>query len=52
MGLPACKFSGESAYISVDVYLRLETAADAKHEFTNGQVLAMAGARFVHNQIS
>lgn len=52
MGLPALEFPGEPAYVSADDYLRLETAAEAKHEFTNGRVLAMAGATPAHNEIN
>ena len=52
MGLPAFKFPDESAHVSADDYLRLETAAEAKHEFTNGRVLAMAGATPAHNEIN
>jgi Uma2 family endonuclease len=52
MGLPAFKLPEESAYVSADDYLRLETAAEGKHEFTNGRVLAMAGATPTHNEIN
>ena len=52
MGLPAFKFPPEFVPVSADDYLRLETAAEAKHEFTNGRVLAMAGATPAHNEIN
>jgi Uma2 family endonuclease len=52
MGLPAFKFSEEPAYVSAEDYLRLETSAEAKHEFTNGRVLAMAVATPAHNEIN
>ena len=52
MGLPAFTFSEEFIPISADDYLRLETSAEAKHEFTNGRVLAMAGATPAHNEIN
>jgi Uma2 family endonuclease len=52
MGLPAFKFPEESAYVSAEDYLRLETTAEVKHEFANGRVLAMAGATPAHNEIN
>ncbi len=52
MDLPAFKLPEESAYISADDYLRLESTAEVKHEFTNGRVWAMAGATPVHNEIN
>jgi Uma2 family endonuclease len=52
MGLPAFKFPEEFVPVSADDYLRLETAAESKHEFTNGRVLAMAGATPAHNEIN
>ncbi|MET4074271.1 Uma2 family endonuclease [Hymenobacter sp. UYCo722] len=52
MGLPAFKLPEEFVPVSADDYLRLETAAEAKHEFTNGRVLAMAGATPEHNEIN
>ena len=52
MGLPAFKSAEESAYVSAEDYLRLETTAEAKHEFTNGRVVAMAGATPAHNEIN
>lgn len=52
MGPPAFKLPEESAYVSPEAYLQLETTAEAKHEFTNGRVLAMAGATPAHNEIN
>jgi Uma2 family endonuclease len=49
---PAFKLPEESAYISADEYLRLETTTETKHEFTNGRVLAVAGASPAHNEIN
>ena len=52
MGLPAFKLPEEFVPVSAEDYLRLETAAEVKHEFTNGRVLAMAGATPAHNEIN
>ena len=52
MGLPAFKRPEEFAFVSAEEYLRLETTAEAKHEFTNGRVWAMAGATPAHNEIN
>ena len=52
MGLPAFKLPEESAYVSVEDYLRLETAAETRHEYANGRVWAMAGAEMAHNDIN
>ncbi len=38
-------------YISVEEYFLLEEAAPEKHEYINGDVLAMAGATEEHNDI-
>ncbi|MEC4805266.1 MAG: Uma2 family endonuclease [Jaaginema sp. PMC 1079.18] len=38
--------------ISPEEYLKLESQSEAKHEYFNGQVYAMAGARGTHNIIS
>jgi len=35
-----------------DEYLRMEEAAETKHEFWNGQIIDMAGATVVHVEIS
>ena len=32
-------------------YLALESVAEIKHEYVNGEILAMAGAELAHNQI-
>ncbi|MDQ2794685.1 MAG: Uma2 family endonuclease [Bacteroidota bacterium] len=52
MGLPALKFPEEFVPVSADDYLRLETAAETRHEYANGRVWAMAGAEMVHNDIN
>src|SRR5207237_7284877 len=33
-------------------YLALEAVAEIRHEFTGGQIVAMAGAELEHNQIA
>jgi hypothetical protein len=38
--------------MSVAEYLELEDASLEKHEYIDGEVLAMAGASFAHNQIA
>ncbi len=43
--------TAEKKYISADEYLRWEREAKEKSEFHNGEVFALAGASFVHNQI-
>jgi Uma2 family endonuclease len=45
---PAPKYN----YISPDEYLEMERASEEKHEYYDGYVVAMSGARLVHNQIS
>lgn len=37
--------------MSLEEYLATEPASEFKREFVNGEVLAMAGARYRHNQI-
>ena len=37
---------------TVKEYLALEAVAEIRHEFTGGQIVAMAGAEFEHNQIA
>lgn len=39
-------------FVSVDDYLRDEDSADVKHEYVDGSVYAMVGARNAHNIIS
>lgn len=39
-------------FVSVDDYLRDEDGADVKHEYVDGSVYAMVGARNAHNIIS
>ena len=44
--------SATAAVIGEDEYLELERRSEAKHELINGQIVAMAGATFVHNDIA
>lgn len=39
-------------YMTVEEYLEMEDASFEKHEFIGGEVFAMAGAGFPHNQIT
>lgn len=41
-----------AAATSEDEYLALERRSETKHEFINGQIVAMAGASFEHNDIA
>jgi Uma2 family endonuclease len=41
-----------AAAISEDEYLELERRSETKHELVNGQIIAMAGATFQHNDIA
>lgn len=50
MTLPAFQHSPVKR-ISVEEYLRLEEAAETKHEYVGGDVIAMAGATREHNEI-
>jgi Uma2 family endonuclease len=45
MGAPAIK------YASPEEYLQLERASDTKHEYLDGEIIAMAGATLEHNYI-
>jgi Uma2 family endonuclease len=45
MGSPALKT------ISVEDYLRMEETAETKHEYVDGDIVAMAGATREHNEI-
>lgn len=38
--------------VTVEEYLETEDASMEKHEYYGGEVFAMAGASFVHNQIT
>ncbi|MES1216862.1 MAG: Uma2 family endonuclease [Bacteroidota bacterium] len=44
---PAPKYN----YISPDEYLDMERASEEKHEYYDGFVIAMSGARLRHNQV-
>lgn len=46
LGQPIAKF------ISVEEYLEMEEQSRDKHEYYKGEVFAMAGASFIHNQIT
>jgi Uma2 family endonuclease len=50
MAAPALKQHSEKR-ITVEEYLRLEEAAETKHEYVGGDVIAMAGATREHNEI-
>ncbi|RZK34143.1 MAG: Uma2 family endonuclease [Hymenobacter sp.] len=51
MGLPAYQLPETATRVSPEDYLQLEGAADYKHQYLNGQVVAVAGASFAHNRI-
>lgn len=50
MAAPALK-RVSTERMSVEEYLRLEESTDGKHEFVDGEVVAMAGATKEHNRI-
>lgn len=50
MGLPAYQ-TDLPAHVSPEDYLRLEREAEFKHEYFDGIIEAMAGARYAHNSI-
>ena len=45
---PAPKYN----YISPDEYLAMERLSDQKHEYYDGNIMAMSGARLKHNQMA
>ena len=45
---PAPKYN----YVSPDEYLAMERAAEEKHEYYDGYVVTMGGARLKHNQVA
>jgi len=45
MGAPAIK------YVTPEEYLKLERASETKHEYFEGEIVAMAGATLAHNDI-
>lgn len=45
---PAPKYN----YVSPDEYLLMERASEEKHEYYDGYVIAMSGARLKHNQVA
>ena len=50
MGLPGFQTDSPD-YVSPEDYLRLERAAEYKHEYFDGKIRAMAGASYAHNLI-
>ena len=50
MGLSALQ-TDPTEYVSPEDYLRLERAAEFKHEYFEGVIRAMAGASYAHNRI-
>ncbi len=40
------------AYVTLEAYLALDAETDIKHEYWDGQVVAMAGAEPEHNQLT
>ena len=50
MGLPV-RQTDSSDYVSPEDYLRLERAAEFRHEYFEGRIIAMAGAGYAHNLI-
>ena len=50
MGLPAFETAAAGYVLPAD-YLRLERAAEFKHEYFHGEIRAMAGASFAHNRM-
>lgn len=50
MGPPAFE-TAPAGYVSPADYLRLERAAEFRHEYFQGEIRAMAGASFAHNRI-
>ena len=51
MGQSAPQFPASPASVSPADYLRLERAAEFKHEYFRGDIQAMAGASYAHNTI-
>ena len=50
MGQPVLQ-TDTPAFVSPEDYLRLERAAEFKHEYYRGEIRAMAGASFAHNRV-
>ena len=44
--------ANKKEYISIEEYLEMEYAADEKHEYYKGEVIAMSGAKVPHNIIT
>ena len=47
---PALAFN--KRYFTIDEYLEMENAADEKHEYFEGEIFAMSGAKMQHNIIT
>src|SRR6185312_1586884 len=47
---PAVAYSKQK--VSIEEYLKMENAADEKHEYYKGEIFAMSGAKVPHNAIS
>ena len=47
---PAVAYGKEK--MSIEAYLEMENAADEKHEYYNGEIFAMSGAKVSHNIIA
>jgi Uma2 family endonuclease len=39
-------------YVTPEEYLEMERAAEEKHEYYDGYIVAMSGARLKHNQVA
>ena len=48
---PVCMAAPALKYISVEDYLQMEETAETKHEYVEGDIVAMAGASREHNEI-
>ena len=51
MGQPAHHLSDSSPFVSPADYLRLERAAEFRHEYFRGDIQDMADASYAHNTI-
>ncbi len=44
--------SPQKSYLTIEEYLQLETSSDTKHEYCDGEIIAMAGATDTHVTIA